>query len=259
MLGGRVPTESSTGCRRARGTADVGQRGLRATGVPIESGLHRRRGRLHDEDVLLDRVVQVAREPRPLLLAGRAPDLPLVGRAQARCRGRPAGSEQRRGSIADSFDLTVPCPPGIEEHPGATNEHASNDVRGFARSRLKEDGEQDDQLAGGEPRQGVTARFNVFRLRQRDGGAGATEADGAEQTNHPGVGPAGPGRPGSDQVRPPHDSHEAEHAGGHRVPEEHDARVEDDRVAEGLHGVQSTPAPAHPHPSVEGTSRRRNG
>ena len=64
--------------RVPRRAAHQAQRFSRPGLVLIEAGLHRGGGRLDDEDLLLDGIVQIARQAGALLLAGRSANLLLV-------------------------------------------------------------------------------------------------------------------------------------------------------------------------------------
>ncbi len=88
-----------------------------AGGVVVETRLSRGRGRLDDEDLLLDRVVEVARETVALFLRGRRPNLLLVGRAEH--------SRRKFAPIAeDRLVVGRPPSPGhFVNGPGRVPEH----------------------------------------------------------------------------------------------------------------------------------------
>ena len=106
------------GHRLARGGADLLHRGARAGRVGVEARLRRRAGGLDHEQLLLHRIVQIAREPRPLFLpsprcGSRSRSSSAGGKGCACC-----GSTKSRTRRAGVVGLRAPAATGDARFPG---------------------------------------------------------------------------------------------------------------------------------------------
>ena len=146
----------------ARRGAHLGDRVEGAGAIAFEPRLRGRAGGLDREQLLFDRVVQIARQPRPLLLPRRLADLILVLRPQpgdhrllrmTKPRERACGSVTSGGSAgvksapgpgdrqiqqheADNQGRSRPERPDIVRHPGrCTPESAASRPASRARAR----------------------------------------------------------------------------------------------------------------------------